>query len=634
MLQTIRNHAQGWIAWVIVGLIILTFALFGIDQYARGDKVEVVASVNGEDITAREFLTLYNRQQQRLKQQFGDMFDQVVKDEELREQVLQALIESEAMRQWGQDNGLLISDQQLAATIHAAEVFQQDGKFSQQVYEDILQRNGLNVARFEYEQRQFLLENQYRMLTLASAFSTGLEVEQLAQLQGQEREVNYLRVDHRPFLKTVTVSDAEVADYYAKQQSTFVEPEKVVAEYIELSQAELAKQVAVTDEALQAYYNENQALFTLPEKRHAKHILIAVTAGDDASEAAAKTTIAELQQKLQQGESFEELAKTYSQDPGSASSGGDLGSFEQGMMVPEFDKAVFSMQVGQVSEPVKTDFGYHLIKLEAVEPKQTQPFAEVKGTVTQQYQMQQAEKQYFELLEQVNTLAYEQADSLQPAAEAAGLKVITSEAFGREGGQGTVFTDPKVINSVFSDEVLKSRLNSASIDLGNNHAVVVRVKEHFEARQKALEEVAGNIKERLVREAALAESAKLAQSLLAKVEAGENPESLMGSGIEWHTVGWVDRNNQRMLPQMTQQAFKAAKPVEGKPSWRSFQLVTGDTVLIQVKAVKAGEVTPEQKTQLAGAMSEMMASTESEARLQAILAHAEIVKKENYKTIK
>lgn len=634
MLQTIRNHAQGWIAWVIVGLIILTFALFGIDQYARGDKVEVVASVNGEDITAREFLTLYNRQQQRLKQQFGDMFDQVVKDEELREQVLQALIESEAMRQWGQENGLLISDQQLAATIHAAEVFQQDGKFSQQVYEDILQRNGLNVARFEYEQRQFLLENQYRMLTLASAFSTGLEVDQLAQLQGQEREVNYLRVDHRPFLKTVTVSDAEVADYYAKQQSTFVEPEKVVAEYIELSQAELAKQVAVTDEALQAYYNENQALFTLPEKRHAKHILIAVTAGDDASEAAAQATLAEVQQKLQQGESFEALAKTYSQDPGSASSGGDLGSFEQGMMVPEFDKAVFAMQVGQVSEPVKTDFGYHLIKLEAVEPKQTQPFAEVKGIVTQQYQMQQAEKQYFELLEQVNTLAYEQADSLQPAAEAAGLKVNTSEAFGRDGGQGTVFTDSKVINSVFSDEVLKSRLNSASIDLGNNHAVVVRVKEHFEARQKALEEVAGIIKERLVREAALAESAKLAQSLLTKVEAGENPESLMSSGIEWHTVGWVDRNNQRMLPQMTQQAFKAAKPVDGKPSWRSFQLVTGDTVLIQIKAVKAGEVTPEQKTQLAGAMSEMMAATEAEARLQAILAHAEVVKKEIYKTIK
>ncbi|WP_178863949.1 SurA N-terminal domain-containing protein [Thiomicrorhabdus cannonii] len=634
MLQAIRNHAQGWIAWVIVGLIILTFALFGIDQYARGDKVEVVATVNGENVTAREFMTLYNRQKQRLQQQFGDMYEQVVKDEELRDQVLQALIESEAIRQWSTQNHMLISDQQLAATIHGAEVFQQDGKFSQKVYEDVLLRNGLNVARFEYEQRQYLLENQYRALTQASSFATQSEVEQLAKLQGQQRDVNYLRVDHRPFLKTVEVGDEDVADYYNKNKAAFVEPEKVVVQYVELSQEALAKNIAINDDALLAYYNDNQALYTVPEKRHAKHILIDVKAGDDASDAAAKKTIAEIQEKLKNGESFEALAKTYSQDPGSANSGGDLGSFEQGMMVPEFDKAVFSMQVGQVSEPVKTDFGYHLIKLEAIEARQTQPFAEVKEQVTHQYQMQQAEKQYFDLLEKVNTLAYEQSDTLQPAAEAAGVQLSTSEPFGRDGGKETFFSNPKVINAVFSDEVLKSRLNSASIDLGNNHAVVVRVKDYFEARQKTQDEVASVIKERLVREAALAESAKLAKTLLAKVEAGENPESLMGNGVEWHTVGWIDRNNQRMLPQMTQQAFKAAKPAEGKTSWRSHQLTTGDTVLIQVKGIKDGEITAAQKTQLAGAMGEMMASIEVEARLQAIISHADIVKKANYKTLK
>ncbi|WP_373018671.1 SurA N-terminal domain-containing protein [Thiomicrorhabdus sp.] len=634
MLQTIRDKAQGWIAWVIVGLIILTFALFGIDQYARGDKVVVVAQVNGEDISARDFLMLYNRQKSRLEKQFGDMYDQVVKDDELRDQVLQALIESEVIRQWANDNNMIISDAQLAGTIHAAEVFQQDGKFSQKVYEELLMRNGMNVARFEYEQRQFLLENQYRSLSLASSFATNSEVEQLAQLQAQQRNINYLRIDQRPFLKTVEVTQDQVADYYAKNKSAFVEPEKVEIQYIDISKEALAKQIPAPEEALKAYYEDNKLLFTLPEKRHAKHILIALEADSKEADDKAKQTIAEVQKKLEAGESFEELAKTYSQDPGSAQSGGDLGTFEQGMMVPAFDEAVFSMKVGEVSQPVKTDFGYHLIKLEGIEPKKVEDFATVKDQVKQQYQLQEAEKQYFDLLEKLNAVAYEQSDSLEPAAEATGLEIKTSPAFSREGGAGPILSNGKVINTAFSEEVLKSRLNSSSIELAPDHSVVIRVKDFFEAHQKPLEEVESSIKENLVRKAAIDEAAKLAKSLLAKVESGENPESLMKDGIEWNTVGWIDRNNRRILPQMTAEAFKAIKPKEGKPTWRSYQLTTGDTVLIQLTDVKNGEVNADQKTQLSSAMTELMGSTEVEARLKEILAQADVVKKQNYKTLK
>ncbi|WP_232023342.1 SurA N-terminal domain-containing protein [Thiomicrorhabdus aquaedulcis] len=427
MLQTIRDHAQGWIAWVIVGLIILTFALFGIDQYARGDKLVTVAEVNGEDITATSFLTLYNRQKVRLQEQFGDLYDQVVKDEELRNQVLDALIESEVIRQWSRDSNMTISDQQLAATIHGAEVFHQDGTFSDKVYEEILMRNGLNVARFEYEQRQYLLEAQYRELTNGSNFTTAFELNQLANLQGQQRDVSYLRVDQRPFLTTVQVTDEQIAQHYEAQKALYVEAEKVAIDYIELSQATIAESVAVSDEIITNYYNENQSAFTQPEKRQAKHILIAVDANNPESEAAASVVLAEVQAKLKAGDSFETLAQTYSKDPGSASLGGDLGSFEQGMMVPAFDEAVFSMDVNQVSEPVQTEFGYHLIKLMAIEPPKVQALADIKVDVTAQYQMQQAEKQYFEMLEKLNVLAYEQPDSLEPAAQAVGLSVITSE---------------------------------------------------------------------------------------------------------------------------------------------------------------------------------------------------------------
>lgn len=634
MLQAIRDQAQGWIAWVIVGLIVLTFALFGIDQYARGDKAVVVAEVNGEDISATQFVNLYNRQQQRLQQQFGDLYDQVVKDEELRDQVLDALIEAEEIRQWAADNGMVISDEQLAAAIHAADVFQDKGQFSQKLYEEVLLRNGYNIARFEMEQRKFLSESQYRNLTLASTFATSTEVDQLAALQGQQRNINYLRVDQRPFLKTVAITDQQVADYYEANKESYIEPEKVSIDYIELSQKKLAQNIETNDEALKGFYEEHKAQFTLPEKRQAKHILITVDANTDKADAAAMKTVEEVQAKLAQGEKFEELAKTYSKDPGSAPAGGDLGTFEQGMMVPEFDEAVFSMNVGEVSEPVRTEFGYHLIKLESITAKESQPYDQVKSDVKEQYQSLEAERQYFELLEQLNTIAYEQSDSLEPAADAVGVKVDTSELFSRQGGAGDVLSNTKVINTAFSEDVLKSRLNSASIDLGNNRAVVIRVNNHQAERQKQLDEVSASIKDDLTREAAIAEASKLGAEIMEKLAAGEQPESFMKEGVEWHTVGWVSRNSQNLLPQMISEAFKAPKPLDAKPSWQNFKLATGDTILMQVTEVKTDALNDAQKAPLNDAFAELLAGAELAARLKSLKENSEVVKKAVYKTIK
>lgn len=634
MLQSIRSHAQGWIAWVIVGLIILTFALFGIDQYARGDKAVVVAEVNGENITGNAFMTLYSRQKSRLQEQFGEMYDQVVKDQELREQVLNSLIESEVMRQWANDNGMRIGDQQLAAAIHSASVFQQDGQFSEKIYEEVLLRNGLNVARFEYEQRQFLLENQFRSLINSSRFATDYEVNQLADLQGQEREVSYLRIDQRPFLKTVKVTDEQINAVYQANLSDYVEPEKVSVDYIDLSQAEIAKGIPVNDEIIAAYYEANKSLFTLPEKRHAKHILISLEADTEKSEDAAQLILKEVQAKIAAGDSFEELAKTYSKDPGSASSGGDLGTFSQGMMVPEFDQAVFSMEVGQVSEPIKTEFGYHLIKLVGITPKKAQPLEAVKAEVTQQYKLREAESQYFDLLEQLNTIVYEQTDSLEPAADAIGLKVQTSEMFSRSGGSGEILSNPKVQLAAFSEELLTEHLNSSAIELSPTRSVAIRVNQHQEPRQKALSEVSASIKEQLVREAAIKQSAALGQELLAKVEAGENPESLMQDGVEWNTSGWIGRDSKTLLPQIVTEAFKVPKPEKGKETWGSFQLTTGDTILLRVSGVRVMPLDDEQKAPLRAAFSELFANAQNEAHLKALVDKADVIKKPKYQTIK
>ena len=634
MLQAIRDNAQGWIAWVIVGLIIITFALFGIDQYAKGDKIVVVAEVNGEEVTAGEFLTLYSRQQSRLREQFGDLYDQVVKDEQLRTEVMDALVETTVVRQWAQDNNMMISDEQLAVSIESAEVFQKDGKFDEQQYQEILLRNGLNVARFEYEQRQFLLENQNANLTMSSAFVTDAQMKQLAALQFQEREVNYLRVDQRPFNKAATITPEQVQAYYDDNKADFVTPEKVVIEYVTLSQDALAKNVPVEAAALEAFYEDNKDQFTQSEQRQASHILVRVDVAEQ--DEAARKKIDELAVKIKAGEDFAALAKEFSDDPGSAAMGGDLGMFQQGMMVPEFDQAVFSMKEGDVSDVIKTEFGYHIIKLVKIQPKTTSAYADVKAEVEQMLRSQEAEKQYYDLLEQLNTVAYEQSDSLIPAADAVGLEVQTSQPFAKTGGQGDVISNMKVVTAAFSDDVKKSNLNSASIELSPTASAVIRIKEIMPEAQKALDEVKAGIETELKREAGVKASADLAAKLLADSKGGQTMADMAKEGIEYHTVGWVQRENQKMLPQLSQAIFKAPKPAEGKASYSTYALPTGDSVVIEIKAVKEGAMpeNPMMVTQLKQVLVQLAGTSEVEARVKTLVDAATVEIRENYKTIK
>lgn len=633
MLQSIRDHAQGWIAWVIVSLIILTFALFGIDQYAQGDKTVMVAEVNGEDVSANEFLTLYDRQKNRLKTQFGEMYDQVVEDEALRDQVMDALIESEVVRQWTTDHNMRISDAQVFAMIQSAPVFQKDGQFDKQLYQDILMRNGMNVARFEYEQRRFMRENQNRQLTMASAIATDQQIQNLAALQFQQRQVNTLRVDQRPFIEQATIPEDAIEAYYQANQSQFMIPEKIRIKYVLLSQSELAEAITVTDEALKTFYNANKDQFTQPEQRQASHILIKID--ETTSEAQAKQKIEEIAQKISAGESFAELAKMHSQDPGSAEIGGDLGFFQQGMMVPEFDQAVFSMEQGSVSDPIKTDFGYHLIQLSKIQPKRVPGYAEVKADVEAMLRRQLAEKSYFEKLEKLSTVAYEQADAIEPAAEVVGLEVKTSELFTQQGGMDPVLSNPKVITAAFSEEVKKSKLNSAAIEISPTESVVIRIAEVVDAKQQSLEDVKVTIERDLKRQAGIKASADLAAELQAQLQSGEVKLSdLAKEGVEYAELGWLTRENQAVLPQVTEAIFKASKP-KAQPVYTTFKMPTGDSMVIELKAVKEGQL-PEQKqavSQLKTALVEVSSVAEVDARIKAMVAAAEVDVKQNYKTL-
>jgi peptidyl-prolyl cis-trans isomerase D len=592
MLAFIRERSKGVVAWVIVVIIIIPFALFGLDQFTSGDRIEVAAKVNGEPIQANEFARALENVKRQYQESFGDMYTSLVQEDKLRQQVLDDLIQRSAIDQQMQKEGFGMSDQLLAQVIQSQQMFQDKGVFSVQRYDEVLKNNGFTKERFEQAQRQFMLRNQLEGMVTTSEVIGSSELKALAGLESQEREIGYLRIDHRPFLSKVSVSEAEIKSYYEQNLARFKAPEQVSVDYVRLSVEDLAKSIKVTDEQLQTYYKDHPEKIQLPEKRNVRHILIMSPQEADTSAAeSAKTKVEGLLAQIKQGADFAELAKANSEDPGSADRGGELGFFQRGDMVPEFEAAAFSLtKAGDLSEVVKTSYGYHLLQLVAVEAAKTPSFVEVKELLAQELKYELALKEYNAKLEQLKTLTFEQDDSLKPAAEKLGLTIQTSPLMTAEGGEG-VFAAPQVIEASFSSKVVKDKLNSAVVDVQMGDSLVVRINQYQESRDKPLAEVSDEIRSLLQRQAAFAQAAELAKTVLSEAKASTKvPEALVKEGIEWKASQWMTRNFDQVLPEILSAGFKAPKPAKDQISWVSHQLSTGDTVLIRVSAVRTDEV--------------------------------------------
>jgi peptidyl-prolyl cis-trans isomerase D len=590
MLAFIRERSKGAIAWVIVVIIIIPFALFGLDQFTSGDRIEVAAKVNGEPIQSNEFARALENVKRQYQESFGDMYTNLVQEDKLRQQVLDDLIQRSAIDQQMQKEGFGMSDQLLAQVIQSQQMFQDKGVFSVQRYDEVLKNNGFTKERFEQAQRQFMLRNQLEAMVTSSELIGKSELTSLAGLESQEREIGYLRIDHRPFLSKVSVTDAQIKVYYDQNMARFKSAEQVSVDYLRLSVEDLAKSVNVTNEQLQAYYKDHPDKIQLPEKRNVRHILIMSPQEADATVAeSAKAKVEGLLAQIKQGADFAELAKNHSEDPGSASLGGELGFFQRGDMVPEFEAAAFSLtKPGDLSEVVKTSYGYHLLQLVALEAAKTPSFAEVKELLTQELKIELALKDYNTKLEQLKTLTFEQDDSLKPAAEKLGLTIQTSPLMTTEGGEG-VFAAPQVIEASFSTKVVKDKLNSAVFDVQMGDSMVVRVNQYQESRDKPLAEVSEEIRSLLQRQAAFAQAAELAKTVLAEAKASTKaPEALVKEGIEWKASQWMTRNFDQVLPEILSAGFKAPKPTD-KASWVSHQLSTGDTVLVRLSAVRTDQ---------------------------------------------
>lgn len=538
MLEAIRKHAKGWLAKVILGLIAITFALFGVDSYMSGDRSGgKVAEVGDVAISHEELAREIQAQSDRMREALGPAFDSAVTETaDFRKQVLDSLIERKAMLQEAQKLKFLAPDAYIASVLAQIPAFQQDGTFSQQRYEAILRQNGRTPGQFENELRQaFMLEAISSPVSLGT-FPSDTSLRQMARLVAQQREISWVDIPASAVAAQIKVTPAEVERDYVANKAAYTEPEQIRAEYLVLDTAAVAAGIQVSEQAVADYYSANAAQFGQPEQRSASHILIAADKNADAAtRAQAKAKATELSQTLQKNpERFAELARTQSQDPGSATQDGSLGSFGRGMMVKPFEDAVFSMKPNEIRGPVESDFGYHIIRLDGIQAAQTAPLSEVRAAVVDELRKQQAQKVFADLADSFSNLVYENATSLQPAAAAAKLGV-------QQSGWMTAKSAPPPFNhaglsaALFSPESIKSKQNSEAIEVQPGTLVAARVIEHKPARLRPLSEVSATIEARL---RAVQSAQLLAQKGEATIQALAKGDE---AGVSWSPFKVVGR---------------------------------------------------------------------------------------------
>jgi peptidyl-prolyl cis-trans isomerase D len=575
MLQNIRDNSKGWIAKIIIGLIVLLMAFTGFEAILTGtSNSQNAAAVNGDEVTLNELGQAVEMQRRQLLQQLGRDFDASLLDERLlRESALKGLIDRKLLLQGADDAGFAFSQAALDQVILQTPEFQVDGRFDAARFDQVIRQMGYGRLQFRQMLEEEMLIGQLRAGLGASSFVTEQEARAFASLERQTRDFASLAIKADP--ATVELADGDVQAYYDEHASEFMSPEQVVLEYVELHKDSFFDQVEVSDEELQPLYQSEIA--NLAEQRQAAHILIE---GDDE---AARTKLEELKARIDAGEDFAALAKEFSQDPGSAADGGDLGYAGPGVYDPSFEEALYALQPGQVSAPVKSEFGWHLIKLLGVQAPEVPSFDSLKDKLARDYKAQQVEQRFVEATKQLEDAAFEASDLAQPAQEL-GLEVKVSEAVGREGGATGVTANRQVLQAAFSPEVLEDGNNSATIELDPSTVVVVRVKEHKKPEQLPLEQVAESIRSHLLQERAAAAAKAEGEKLLAAVQAGE------GSSEGWQVQEAATRSQEGVEPKVLQALFRMPKPAAaGTPTFAGVTLNNGDYVLLRLDGVNVPE---------------------------------------------
>ena len=497
MFEAVRNNKR--IAQIILAILIIPFAFFGMDAYfsesATGNEV---AQVGGTGISAYDFDQALREQQDRLRANAGGQVDRaLLESAELRRVVLDNLINQRVLALYAAENRLVVTPEQLQATIAGVPAFQEDGRFSLQRYENLVRAQGMTPATFEARLAQDVRVQQIVAAVGDAGFVPETSARRFLDAQLEERRIRELRFAADRLGADATVSDEQIAAYYEANPARFERPARLQAEYLVFDRASIEQKVAVSDDAVRAFYEGNQERFGVAEERQARHILL--TLGDAAEQGEVDKVMAEakaiVETLRQDPDKFADIAREKSQDPGSASRGGDLGFFGRGMMVGAFEDAVFALEKGRISDPVRSEFGVHIVEVTDIKPSSIKALDEVRDEIVAELRGQEAGRRFAELAEQFANTVYEQPDSLAPAAEAIGLEVRTSDWISRESAPEP-FNNERLLNAVFGDEATQKARNTEAIEIGNGTLVSARVKTFEAAKRLPLDEVRSHMRRR------------------------------------------------------------------------------------------------------------------------------------------
>lgn len=623
MLQAIRDKVTGWIAYAIIFLISIPFALWGVNSYLGGGEAAPAATVNGEEITSRDLDAAYANYRQRLAQVFGGTIPAGFGDESvLKEQVLSQLIEEYALRQYADKQRYRVGDEQLNQLIRSMQAFQSEGKFDASIYQAQLGSQGYSPAGFEQEFRRTQSMDQLQTAINTTAFTIPAQQKQFLNLSNQTRKIRLLT---RAFeSEAYEVSDEEIEEFYQANLTRYMTAEQLKIDFLEVSLERVKAMVDVSEDQLLNRYQQAIESYTSAEYRTASHILLTLEDGasDDESKQA-EDRLAGIREQIMSGEDFAALARQHSQDPGSAADGGSLGEIEKKMMVLPFETVLFAMQEGEVSQPVKTTFGWHLIKLDKVDGGGTAPFEEVRNEIEEEIRTDLAESQIFDMAENIANLTYEESDSLLPAAEQLGLELQTSDWFDRGTGTG-IAAETEVRNTAFSNEVLNQGINSEAIELADNRVVFIRLNERKPAAQQSLDEVRDVVAGVLKQQKGKQDNKIAGDEALDALKKGKSLDDIAGEwGGEIVDSGFIARDDTTLDSNLLKLAFQLDAPASGV-TVDGFTHFNGDYSLIELSAVVSSDADIDGKD--LEALTTAAARAEYQAVLKELADRAEVVR--------
>ena len=578
MLQNIREKFTGWIAITILAVIGLSFVFVGLNYSFIGNSY--AAKVDGVDIGVAQFENAYRDQLQNNPQlaQLPAEFRQ-----QLRSNILEQLVQQRVIDNYLDEAGFRISDEQVTAMIQRAPDFQVNGKFDIETYRAMLAQVGYEPARFEAAQRQSLRRDQLQRAIRGSAIVTPSSYRRYLNLAAEQRVVTAATIAPTAVEGEIVITDEMVAAYYEDNPMLYQVPESADVEYVEVSRSDVAANISVSEQDLLEYYELNSDRYLQDEQRQARHILIPF--GDD--EEAAKATAAALFERAQAGESFEELAREHSQDGGTAPNGGDLGVLTRTQLPGELGGTIFSMGEGEIVGPIKTDFGYHVVRLDRILERGPLPLEQVRGELTTELQEQQAERLFRESERKLSDALFDATD-IRALAEAVGVEVKTASGFTRQGG-GAIGFSQAAIDAIFDESVLNGGLLSVVVEIDANRSAVFSVTNHVEASRRPLEEVRDTIVATLRTEQAELLMSERANDMLAALDAGEDfatAAASVSAGAPQSKV--MTRNAEDADQALTVAVFTAAKPTQGKPTTGSTRNQSGGYTVFSIDAVIPG----------------------------------------------